>query len=172
MIRRFREVIYFIVFVLLQTLVINQIHLFGIVTPFVYLYVILKFRINSSRSSIILLSFLLGIVIDIFSNTFGVHAAACAFIGFIRYPLLGQFVDVKELPDSSIPSYRLFGFSKFSRYTLIMVSLHHLILFSLDSFGFYQPALMFIRLLTSILLSLLLIFIIESFNLIQIKDGE
>ena len=172
MIRRFRDFFYFIFFVLLQTLVINHIHLFGIVTPFVYLYVILKFRINTSRSSVILLSFLLGLIIDIFSNTFGMHAAACSFIGFIRNPLLSQFVDVKELPDGSVPSYRLFGFNRFSRYTLILVTLHHVILFFIDYFGFHQPALMITRLLTSILLTVLLIFIIESFNLIQIKDGE
>ena len=172
MIRRFRDIIYFIVYVLLQTLVIDQIHLFGIVTPFIYLYIILKLRINSSRSSVILLSFLLGLIIDIFSNTFGIHAAACAVIGFIRNPLLGQFVDVKELPDGSIPSYRLFGFNKFFRFTFIIVTLHHLILFSVESFGFYQPSLMILRLMTSIFLSLLLIIIIESFNLINIKNGE
>jgi len=172
MIRRFRDFIYFIVFVLFQTLVIDHIHLFGIVTPFVYIYVILKFRIVTSRSSVIILSFLLGLIIDIFSNTFGIHAAACSVIGFIRNPLLAQFVDMKELPDGSVPSLRLFGFGKFLRYTMIMVTLHHVILFSIDYFGFYQPALMITRLLTSIIVTLLLIFIIESFNLIQIKDGE
>jgi len=157
---------------MLQTLVIDHIHLFGIVTPFVYLYVILKFRIDTSRSSVILLSFLLGFIIDVFSNTFGVHAAACSFVGFIRNPLLGQFVDMKELPAGSIPSSQLFGFGKFIRYTLIIVTLHHVILFLIDYFGFHQPVLMITRLLSSILLTLLLIFIIESFNLIKIKDGE
>jgi len=172
MIRRFREIIYFIVYVSLQTLVIDHIHLFGIVTPFVYLYVILKFRMNISRSSVILLSFLLGLIIDVFSNTFGIHAASCAFIGFIRNPLLGQFVDMKELPDGSAPSFRLFGFGKFLRYTMIMVTLHHLLLFLIDSFGFYQPALLITRLLSSIFLTLILVCIIESFNLINLKDGE
>ena len=172
MIKRFPEFIYFTFFVLLQTLVVDHIHLFGLVTPFVYLYVILKLRINASRTSVILLSFLLGLIIDVFSNTFGIHAAACSFIGFIRNPLLGQFVDMKELPDGSVPSYRLFGFGRFLRYTLIIVTLHHVILFSIDYFGFHQPVMMITRLLTSILLTVLLIIIIESFNLIQIKDGE
>ena len=162
---RFREIIYFIAFVLLQTLVISRIHLFGIVTPFVYIYVIMKFRIDLARSGLIVLSFLLGLIIDIFSNTLGLHAAACTLTGFIRNPLLHQFVDIKELPDRSIPSYRLFGFGKYIRYTLILVTVHHIILFLIESFSFYQPWLVFIRMISSILLSSLLIFIFEAFNL-------
>ena len=162
---RFREIIYFVVFVLLQALVINHIRLFGIITPFLYVYVILKFRIDMARSAIIVLLFLLGLIIDIFSNTPGVHAAACSLIGFIRNPLLEQFVDIKELPGRSIPSYRLFGLSKFIRYTLILVTLHHILLFSIESFSFYQPWLVFIRMISSILLSSILIFIVEAFNI-------
>jgi len=165
MIRKFREILYFLVFVLLQTLVVNNIHLFGIVTPFIYVYVIMKFRLNISRSSLIILSFLLGLSIDIFSNTIGLHAATCTFIGFIRNPILEQFVDMKELPDGSVPSVRLFGFSKFIRYILIMVTLHHAIMFSVESFSFHQPLFLFTRMILSILLSCLLIFILEAFNL-------
>ena len=172
MISWFRDVIYFMFFVLLQTLVIDHIRLFGIVTPFVYVYVILKFRTSTSRSSVILLSFLLGLVIDIFSNTFGIHAAACTFIGFIRDPLLNQFVDLKELPDKSVPSYQLFGFGKFFRYTLILVAFHHVILFLIDYLGLHQLVMMMTRMLASIGITLLLIFIVESFNQIKIKNGE
>ena len=159
-----RGIISFIVFVLLQTLVIDNIYLFGIVTPFIYIYIIMKFRIDLSRSVVIILSFLLGLSIDIFSNTIGIHAAACSLIGFIRFPLLEQFVDMKEFPDRSVPSLRLFGFSKFFRYILIMVALHHVILFTVESFSFYQPWLMFTRMISSILLTLVLMFIIEAFN--------
>lgn len=165
MIRRFREVIYFFVFVSLQALVINNIHLFGIVTPFVYMYVVLKFRIDLSRSGVIVLSFLLGLIIDVFSNTIGIHAATCSLIGFIRNPLLEQFADLKELPDRSMPSIRLLGLSKFLRYALILVTVHHAILFTIEAFSFFQPWQMFIRLISSVFLTLLLIFIIEAFNL-------
>ena len=164
MIKWVRELIIFVFFILLQTLVINHIRLFGIVTPFVYLYVLLKFRINRSRSAVILLSFLLGLFIDIFSNTYGIHAAACALAGFIRDPLLRQFVDTKELPDGSAPSFRLLGFSPFSRYALILIAIHHIVLFAIDSFGFYQPLSLITHVFFSILLTSLLLFIIESFN--------
>jgi len=172
MIRRFREILFFVLFVLLQTMVISHIRLFGIVTPFIYLYVIIKLRIDISRSYMIILSFLLGLTIDIFSNTFGIHAAACSLIGFIRNPLLERFVDMRELPEGSVPSYQLLGFGIFFRYALILVSLHHIVLFSIDAFGFSQPMWLLIRLSSSMILSLLLIFIIESFSLRVVKHGE
>ncbi|MDR2914750.1 MAG: rod shape-determining protein MreD [Tannerella sp.] len=168
----FRVIIYFIVFVLLQVLVMNNIHLFGIITPFVYLYAILKFPVDMTRSNVTIISFLLGLTIDVFSNTFGMHAAACSFIGFIRMPLLERFVDMKELPDGSIPSYQLFGFGKFMRYAFILVTLHHIVLFLVESFSLFQPMLMITRMLSSILLTSLLMFIIEAFNLGKVKSSE
>jgi len=164
MIRWLHILKYVVVFVLMQTLVVDNIHLFAIVTPFIYFYAVMKAPVDISRSGEILLSFFLGLVIDIFSNTFGMHAAACAVTGFIRHPLLGEFVDMKEIPAGSVPSFRLFGYGKFLYYTLIVVATHHLILFSIDAFSFFELTQLLIRMSTSILLSTLLILIIESFN--------
>ena len=167
-----RLTIYFIVFVLLQVLVMNNIHLFGVVTPFIYLYVILKLPVDMTRSSVILVSFLLGLTIDMFSNTFGIHAAACSFVGFIRMPLLERFVDTKELQEGSVPSYKAFGYEKFIQYAFFIVILHHVSLFLIESFSFFQPGMMIVRMLSSILFSTLLILIIEAFNLGKEKNGE
>ena len=172
MIRRFKELLFFVLFVSLQALVINNIRMFGVITPFVYLYVLLKFRIDISRSALIIVSFLLGLIMDVFSNTYGIHAAACTLTGFVREPLLERFVDMKDLPEGSTPSFHQFGFVKFLRYTLILVSLHHLVLFSIDSFSFKQPFLLIVRLCSSIILTSLLIVVIESFNLKKVKSGE
>lgn len=167
-----RVVIYFIILVLLQVLVVNNIRLFGIVTPFVYLYVLLKLPVDMNRTNVILVSFFLGLVIDLFSNTFGMHAAACSFIGFIRTPLLERMVDMKELSSGSIPSYKVFGFGKFIRYALLMVALHHVALFLIESFSFFQPARMLMRMTLSIMLTSLLVLILEAFNLGKVRSGE
>ena len=161
-----------VVFVLLQVLVMNNIHLFGIVVPFIYLYSILKLPIDIPRSGVILISFFAGLAIDAFSNTFGIHAAACSLIGFIRTPLLDRFVDVREMPEGSVPSYRLFGLGRFVRYAVLLVSIHHVALFVIESFTLFQPLLMIMRILSSILFTLLLIFILEVFNLSILKSGE
>jgi rod shape-determining protein MreD len=159
-----RVTVYFVVFVLLQMLVMNNIHLFRIVTPFIYIYVILKLPVDMARSSVIFISFLLGLVVDVFSNTFGLHAAACSFIGFMRMPLLERLVDMRDLPEESVPSYRLFGYARFIRYALILVALHHIVLFVVEAFSFFQPLSMIIRMVSSISFSSLLILMMEAFN--------
>ena len=161
-----------IVFVLLQVLVMNNIHLFGVVVPFIYLYVILKLPVDISRSRMVLISFITGLLIDIFSNTFGMHAAACTLTGFVRTPLLERFVDVREMPGGSIPTYRLFGLVRFLRYTVLLVSIHYISLFLIESFTLFQPVMMIVRMLSGILFTMLLIFILEAFNLSKLKRGE
>ncbi|MDR1381242.1 MAG: rod shape-determining protein MreD [Tannerella sp.] len=168
----FRFAVYFTVFVLLQVLVMNNIHLFNLVKPFIYIYVLLKLPVDMTRSAVILISFLLGLSVDLFSNTFGIHAAACSFAGFVRMPLLERFADIKDLPGGSIPSCRLFGYGKFMRYAFVLTVIHHFTLFVVESFTFFQPLMMTVRMISAILFSLLLIFIVEAFNPEKSKNGE
>ncbi|MDR1723124.1 MAG: rod shape-determining protein MreD [Tannerella sp.] len=167
----YRIFFYFVVFILLQVLVANNIHLFGYATPFVYLCAIFKLPFDMSRSKVISLSFFLGLLIDIFSNTFGIHAAACSFMGLMRMPVMKGFVDVREIPEGSIPSFRLFGYGRYIRYILLLVAIHHIALFLIESFGFFRPALMLIRMFSSILFTSILLLVIESFNLSNAKSG-
>ena len=100
-----RGFVYFVVFVLIQVLVLNNIHFLRIATPFLYLYFILKMPVGVSRAQVVFFSFLVGFVIDLFSNTPGMHAAACTLAGFCREPLIAVFMG-KDLPDGIYPSYR------------------------------------------------------------------
>ncbi|MDR0835441.1 MAG: rod shape-determining protein MreD [Tannerella sp.] len=162
----------FVVLVLLQVLVLNNIHLFGLVTPFLYIYLILKLPVDFGRSIVIFISFLLGLSIDLFSNTFGIHAAAATLAGLVRNPLLLGWVDIREIPENSIPSYKLMDFSKFVRYALIITAIHHTVLFTVESFNFFQPLMMVFKIVSSILFTMLLIGITEAFNLGAKKSGN
>ena len=87
MINLLRGLVYFVVLVLIQALILNNIHFLRIATPFLYLYFIIKMPVGTSRDLVVLFSFLIGLVIDMFSNTPGMHAAACTLAGFIREPM-------------------------------------------------------------------------------------
>ena len=108
-----RGFIYFVVFVLIQVLILNNIHFLRIATPFLYLYFIIKMPVGSSRTQVVFFSFIAGVVIDTFSNTPGMHAAACTLAGFCREPLIRVFMG-KDLPEGIYPSYKTFGFGGFS----------------------------------------------------------
>ena len=143
-----RGLIYFVVLVLVQVLVLNNIHFLRIATPFLYLYFILKLPVGISSIYTVFFSFLMGLIIDTFSNTPGMHAAACTFVGFIRLWLIQLFMG-KELPEDMIPSYKTFGYVGFLRYALIFVVIHHIALFAVESLTFFDPLFLVVRILAS-----------------------
>ena len=158
-----RGFIYFVVFVLIQVLVLNNIHFLRIATPFLYLYFIIKMPVGSSRTQVVFFSFIAGVVIDTFSNTPGMHAAACTLAGFCREPLIRVFMG-KDLPEGIYPSYKTFGFGGFFRYVLSFVLIQHTTLF--------VPLFLVVRILSSVVMTTLLICTVEAFNIESQKSGE
>lgn len=166
-----RGFFYFVVLVLIQVLVLNNIHFLRVATPFLYLYFILKMPVGTSRTNVVFFSFLIGLVIDIFSNTPGMHAAACTFAGLIREPLIRLFMG-KDLPEGIYPSYKTFGYGGFFRYTLLFVVIHHVTLFLIESLTFFDPLFLALRIGASVVTTILLICTIEAFNIESQKSGE
>jgi rod shape-determining protein MreD len=161
---------YFLFCVAPQVLILDNIHLFRIATPLLYLYVIVKIPANISRSPTILISFFLGLVMDIFSNTLGMHTAACTLAGMFREPIMYAFSG-KELLEESSPSYRTLGINGFIKYVSLIVAIHHIALFSIESISFFDPVFLLLRIIASVILTMLLIFIVEAFNF-ERKSGE
>ena len=166
-----RGFFYFVVLVLIQVLVLNNIHFLRVATPFLYLYFILKMPVGTSRTNVVFFSFLIGLVIDIFSNTPGMHAAACTFAGFIREPLIRLFMG-KDLPEGIYPSYKTFGYGGFFRYVLSLVVIHHVTLFLIESLTLFDPLFLALRIGASVITTTLLICTIEAFNIETQKSGD
>ncbi len=166
-----RGTIYFVVFVALQVLILNNIHFFRVATPFLYLYFLVKLPVGISRTHVLMFSFLTGLVIDAFSNTPGMHAAACTLAGFARDPLIQLFMG-RDLPEGITPSFQTFGPGGFFRYLLVFVLIHHTTLFLIESFSLFDPLFLVLRILASMCLTILLICAVEAFNLEAQKSGE
>ena len=162
MINLLRGLVYFVVLVLIQALILNNIHFLRIATPFLYLYFIIKMPVGTSRDLVVLFSFLIGLVIDMFSNTPGMHAAACTLAGFIREPLIRFFMG-KDLPEGIYPSYKTFGYGGFFRYVLSFV---------IESLTLFDPLFLAIRIGASVVTTTLLICTIEAFNIETQKSGD
>lgn len=166
-----RNVIYFLLFVLIQVLFLNHIHFLRLALPFLYIYFLLKLPNGMPRSRMLFVSFLTGLTIDAFTNTPGMHAAACTLLGLIREPLI-QFLIGKELPEGIYPSYRTFGYGGFFRYTLSLVLIHHLTLFLIESLSLFDPLFLMIRILGSVAMTTLLVCTVEAFNVESQRSGE
>lgn len=127
----------FVVVVLLQVLVLNRILIFRMISPFYYLIFLLLLPYDTPRALLISLGFLLGLSIDAFTNTLGVHTAVCVLIGFIRPGILNK-ISTRETRESvSAPRISTMSLNWFIGYSAIFVTIHHLLLFMLEAFTFH-----------------------------------
>jgi rod shape-determining protein MreD len=127
------SIIRFVVLILAQVLVFNNINFLGNINPYPYILFILLFPINNNRTLFIFLSFMLGLFVDLFSDSGGIHAAACVTIAFIRPPVL-KFAFGMIYEHQTI-KFNNTEFSNRIVYFSILVVIHHLIMFLLEIFN-------------------------------------
>ena len=123
----------FILLVLTQVLLLNHIDFFGYINPYLYILFILIFPITGNKSLLIFLSFLLGLTIDFFSDSGGIHAASSVFIAFIRPVALKYSFGISYEYNTVKISNAEFG--QRLLYVASMVFIHHLVLFLLEIFN-------------------------------------
>lgn len=123
----------FILLVILQVLVLNHINFLGYINPYVYILFILLFPIKNNRLMFLLLSFLLGLTIDIFSDSGGIHAAACVSIAYIR-PVILKFC-FGTIYEYQTIKFDTVDFAAMLIYIAIISVIHHFIIFSLEIFN-------------------------------------
>ncbi|MGY0393376.1 rod shape-determining protein MreD [Bizionia sp. KMM 8389] len=144
----------FIVLILGQVLVLNHINFLGQVNPYLYIIFILLFPINNNRLVFLLLSFFLGLTVDIFSDSGGVHAAAAVSIAFIR-PIVLKFCFGSVYEHHTIKFKNVDFGQKFTYFT-ILIFIHHFILFSLEIFNFKDIILVLQKTLFSSIFTIIL----------------
>lgn len=129
------NIIKFISLLLLQVLVLNHMNLFGFINPLVYIVWVLLFPIKKNKATLLLLSFLLGLSIDFFSDSGGIHAAATLFIAYIRIPVLNAILGKSDF-DYVLFNLRSIAFVKAFSFITVLTFIHHFVVFSLEYFSF------------------------------------
>ena len=135
---------WFIGLVLLQVLILNNVHIAGYATPFLYIYLILKFESDVPRNALMLWAFFLGLAVDVFSDTPGMNAAATVLLAFLRPSLLRLFTP-RDNQDNLVPSFKSMGITPFLKYTTASVFIHSLALLSIEFFSFSGIWLLLLR---------------------------
>lgn len=151
---------WFIGLVLLQVLILNNVHIAGYATPFLYVYFILKFDSGTSRNELMLWAFFIGLTIDVFSNTPGMNAAATVLLAFIRPSLLRLFTP-RETLESIVPSFRSMGTFSFIKYVVAGVFIQHLVLLTIEFFSFTSIWLLLLRVIVCTFLTVFCIMAVE-----------
>lgn len=166
-----KNIIRFIVLVLVQVFVLNNIRINGYVNPYLYVMFILLLPFEIPGWLLLISSFTLGLSVDIFSHTPGMNAAASVFIAFCRPAVIRLLSGNKGLEPGIKPGIADMGFQWFFLYSFMLIFIHHLLLFYIEVFRFNEFIDTFYRVIMSTVASLVLIILIQYlFMRKEIKD--
>lgn len=158
-----KNILRFIILILVQAFVLDKIHLHQMVTPYIYFLFILWMPFNIGRGWQLILSFLLGFTLDSFRHHPGFHAAACVLIAYLR-PFLINLLIPQEGAETNYdePSTRsMGGLLPYMTYAGLLTLIHHGWLFFLEALNFGNFWYFIIKTLLSTIITLCLIFIAE-----------
>lgn len=156
-----RNSVRFILLVFLQIFVFNKIYLGGYFNPYVYLMFVVLLPLETPWWLLLLSSFSIGLTIDIFSGSLGMHTAATTFAAFVRPTIIRLIMPKLDKGSNQSPTINFMGIPVFSVYVFIMVFLHSFILFYLEVFRLDELGTVFIRVLLSTILSSIIIILLE-----------
>ena len=122
----------FILLLAAQVLIFNNINFFGYLNPYPYVLFIILYPVNGNKSGLLLASFLLGIIMDMFCNSGGVHSIASITLAYLR-PTFFKFSFGVSYEYQTVKINDILTPERFS-FILISVLTHHLILFILETF--------------------------------------
>ena len=127
------NVLRFALLVLVQVLVFNRLNFFGFINPMVYILFLYWYPIKENRALFIGLGFLMGLIIDIFSDTLALHAAATVTVAYLR-PAIMRFVFGINY---EFQSFRLSNATQVQQITFLalLIVAHQIIFFVLEVFS-------------------------------------
>jgi len=156
-------IVRFLLLILLQVFIFNKIQFSNLINPYFYILFILLLPFDMPRSAMLITAFFLGLCIDLFSNTLGMHAAACTWMAFVRPTVLKWISPREDYESDTLPTIHYYGIRWFVGYTLVMVFLHHFVLFFIEMFRWSDFFPTLARVLLSTVFTSLLIVISQFF---------
>jgi rod shape-determining protein MreD len=155
----------YILVMVLQVLLFDQLQLWGACHPYIYLLCLLMMPITLPPIADMLIGGIIGLIMDMFCNSLGVHTASCILIMFLRPYLLGVILNDKDRLNEQV-SLRSIGMEAFIKYVVIMVVVHHLTVFSLAAWSWYHIGFV---LLETVVSSVITIFVIIGYNILKYR---
>lgn len=146
--------------IFLQVFLFNNINLWGYAVPLLGAMLLFHTPLNADRIGTMFLAFVAGVILDAFSNTPGVAAAAMTATAFVQYSLAHAMLP-KDVVEDAVPDRHLLGQYKYFCYMAILLAVHHLVYFMMEAFSFYHLTGLALQFLGSYVLSLLLAWFME-----------
>lgn len=154
-------VLTFVIYLVLQIVVLRNFVFFDVAFCFVYIACILLLPDEVDPIWVILISFLIGLLVDIFYNTAGVHASASVMIGYLRGYIIKFLFPTKGVDNDITISLKDMGGERFVRYVAILTIIHHSMLFFVEAGGFQFFLITVLKIICSVIFTTFLIIILQ-----------
>jgi len=120
------NILRFIFLILVQVLILNNIDLSGFVTPYLYILAIFLLPFDTPKWILPVAAFFSGMIIDIFSDTIGLHTFAAVLTAYLRPNVLRWIDTPKEIAPGTTPLNNNFKLEWFLKYTGILILIYHI----------------------------------------------
>ena len=148
----------FILLLAVQIIIFNNMNFLGYISPFPYILFIILYPVNGNKSGLVVASFILGLIMDMFSNSGGIHATACLVLAYFR-PAIFKFAFGLSYEYQTVKLNDVLTPERFS-FILLSVVIHHFTLFILEAFQFSFIFDILIRTLLSTIFTIIICIII------------
>ncbi|MFV5684772.1 rod shape-determining protein MreD [Flavobacterium sp. GB2R13] len=148
----------FVLLLAVQIIIFNNMNFLGYISPFPYLLFIILYPVNGNKSGLLIASFFLGLIMDMFSNSGGIHTTACILLAYFR-PYIFKFSFGLSYEYQTVRLNDVLTPERFS-FILMSVVIHHLVLFVLEAFQFSFILDVLLRTLLSSVFTILICIII------------
>ena len=108
---------------LFQIIILNNIQLSGYINPYYYIIIILYIPAKNSKVITLLLSFLIGFIMDIFCYSYGAHAFASVLIAYLKIKWVNQINYAKDTDE--LFEFNNLSMSRFIQASLYFITIHH-----------------------------------------------
>jgi len=156
-----KNIILFIILIIIQIFFINKLHLKGYINPYIYIMLLIQLPVNINRVLLLFIGFFAGTIIDNFLNTPGIHAFSSVLVSFLRPNIISTFFIEKDYPINMEPKINNIGSRTFIIYSYSIILIHHTTLFFLEKFSVSQLSKTLFTIFTSSIISLIFIIIIH-----------
>ncbi len=151
----------FILLILAQVFIFNKINLGGWLNPMIYPLFILLLPFETPKNLLLILAFILGLSVDLFTGSIGLNAGATVFMAFLRPLSLRTIRTRRDYKAGIMPGINDLGYSWFISYTLVLLFAHQLFYFTFETFSFSEIGFTLIRIVINTLFSSLIILFID-----------
>ncbi|MBQ5389139.1 MAG: hypothetical protein IIU55_08710 [Paludibacteraceae bacterium] len=140
----------------LQVLLFDHLHIgsWGLVMMYILFLINLPARIP--RWAEMIIGFMVGMMMDVWHASLGIHISACVALTFVRPLLLNNTVqDVERIKDNL--SSQNIGRAEYIKCAVILTVLHHFIVFSLETWNIQFWWMVLLQTLISSVMTLVII---------------